>query len=144
MGRRSRGLARHPHGMGTRPNCRGPRVCSGESCSRCKGGYARPLKISWAQPLPGEGDNHHTPVPGGVRAIGVHNATVTNCTFEKMGGSGFDILGGSKHSVVKGCFVSDISGAGKFRCQESWSRGIPKDSLLWDCLVITGYQNYPS
>ena len=29
-------------------------------------------------------------------------------------------------------------------CQELWSQGIQRDSLLGDCFVIHGYQNYPS
>jgi hypothetical protein len=70
------------------------------------------LPGAWAHPLMGEGENHVARIPGGVRLAAVTRATVTDCSFQHMGGSGLDLYGGVQHSAVRGCFVSDISGTG--------------------------------
>ena len=70
------------------------------------------LPGAWAHPLMGEGENHVARIPGGVRLAAVTRATVTDCSFQHMGGSGLDLYGGVQHSAVRGCFVSDISASG--------------------------------
>ena len=70
------------------------------------------LPAAWAHPLPGEGENFVARIPGGVQLKSVTNTMVDGCSFRHMGGSGLDVWGGVQHSVVSGCFVTDVSGTG--------------------------------
>ena len=70
------------------------------------------LPAAWAHPLPAEGENHVSRIPGGVQLISVTNAVVSECSFRHMGGAGLDLWGGVQHTVVNDCLVSDVSATG--------------------------------
>ena len=51
-------------------------------------------------------------IPGGVRLNHTRHTVLRHCSFRRMGGIGLEINGGSQHTAVQGCWVSDVSGTG--------------------------------
>ncbi len=93
-------------------------------------------------------------VPAAIEGKWLQNCAFTNCTFQKLGGSGIWLGAGSKDCAISGCDFSDISGNGIMIGEgtdrkvngDAWWKSAPQQAALANtienCTISTCGQQF--